>query len=316
MEIVCADGASEDWPTLEPLIGRLRARGHGFRWFDSIPPDRASWQERLAGADGLLLIARIPPGILPACPALKIVSVAGTDLARLIPLAEAREGGIAVCNVPGYGTDAVAEHAVALIFAAARNVARGDRELRRGEWCPRSGIELRGKTLGVVGLGRIGARTAEIGAALGMRVLSWSRNPESERARSAPGESVALEALFANADFVSLHIPHTAETEGMVDAELLGSMRPGAVLVNTARAELVDQEALLEALDDGPLGAAAIDVFEQEPPGPAEPLLARENVVATPHVGFYTPEAIERLFSVAIENLLAFEDGRGQNRIV
>ena len=260
----------------------------------------------------------LPVAVMRRAPRLEVVSYLGTGAANFVDLAEAVRLGITVCNTPGYGDNAVAEHALALLLALARRVPRLDRGLRQagrqaGWGQSEPGFELRGRTLGLVGLGGIGARMAELARGLGMEVTAWTRNPSPERAQRHGVTFLALEELLETSDVISLHLLLTPETEGLLGPEELDRMKPDAVLVNTARAELVDQAALVERLRDGRIAAAGLDVFWNEPLSADHPLLELDNVVLTPHVAFNTPEAIAAMMDIAIDNLARYFEGNPIN---
>jgi D-3-phosphoglycerate dehydrogenase len=205
--------------------------------------------------------------------------------------------GVTVHTIKGYGDRAVAEHTIALMFACARDLAKMDREVRAGIWRPAEGLQLQGKTLGVVGLGGIGGEVAQIGADLGMAVIGWNRTP-----RTVSGVTlVELDALLACADVISLHLALNDETRGILDAARLARMKPGAILINTARAALVDEAALIEALGSGRLRHAGLDVFHAEPLAPDHSLARLPNVTLTAHAAFRTLEASETLIRRAID---------------
>jgi lactate dehydrogenase-like 2-hydroxyacid dehydrogenase len=233
-----------------------------------------------------------------------------------VDLAAARAHGVAVTNTPGVLTEDTADVALALMLMAARRLGEGERELRAGQWAgwrPTHllGRSLHGKTLGVVGFGRIGQATARRARhGLGMRVLYHNPSPRDEAARELGAERCAtLEALLAASDVVSLHCPATPATRHLIDAAALARMRPGAILVNTARGDVVDEGALAAALAEGRLAAAGLDVYEGEPRvHPA--LLALENVVLLPHLGSATEETRRAMGERALANLEAFFDGR------
>ena len=242
---------------------------------------------------------------LAALPDLRHIVFLGTGASSYVDLAAAASRGIAVHVVPGYGNRAVAEHALALILACARRVAAMDRAVRAGEFPSLGGVELAGATLGVVGTGPIGATLARLGAAIGMDVIAWNR---SGVAADLPARAVALDELFGRADVVSLHVALTPETRGMVDARRLALMKPGSILVNTARGSLVDEVALAAALDAGRPEAAGIDVFADEPPAADHPLRRHPAVTVTGHAAFRTPAATRRLVEGAfaiVNRLLA-----------
>lgn len=245
---------------------------------------------------------RMPAELLNALsPDLRRIVFLGAGAANYIDLETAEALGIVVRVVRGYGDRSVAEHAFALLLAAARDVAAMDRALRNGDWLQAKGMELRGKTLGLVGYGGVGAAMAEMAHGFGLRVLVWNRRPVDLPDWAA--RAVDLAALFGAADAVSLHLAYTPETRNLIGAELFGALRPGAILVNTARAEVVDRDALVAALRDGPLAHAAIDVFEPEPPAPDDPLLALANVTLTAHAAWKTPDASRRLLQLGVEQL-------------
>jgi D-3-phosphoglycerate dehydrogenase len=205
--------------------------------------------------------------------------------------------GITVHTIKGYGDIAVAEHAIALMWAAARGLARMDGGMRRGEWIRTEGMQLTGKTLGVVGFGGIAGEVARIAGGSGMRVLAWNRTP-----RTADGVTfVPLEKLLAESHVVSLHLLLTDETRGFLDAGRLAMMRPGAILVNTARGAIVDTAALIAALRSGALRHAALDVFDEEPLPVGDILTTLENVTLSAHSAFRTPEASQTLIRRALD---------------
>ena len=295
-----------------PRLARLEALGR-FTIHHGRPRDEAEYCARIHGAAGLLLGWDLPADVMAAAtPPLEIVAFSGTGAASFVDLAQAERLGVTVCNTPGYADNAVAEHALALLLAVARRVPRLDRAMREGQWDQsRSGFELRGKTLGVVGYGGIGARMAELGRALGMTVMAWTRRPENH-----PGvEFTGLDDLLAHSDVVSLHAAATPETRPLMDDARLDLMKPAAVLINTARADLVDQEAMITRLGDGRLAAAGLDVFDAEPLPEGHPLLALDNVVCSPHMGYSTPQAIAAILDLAIDALAGYFAGSPVNRV-
>jgi phosphoglycerate dehydrogenase-like enzyme len=311
VRFVCADG-EEQYRRL--LLG-TDLGGNELGWMDGRPGDQGEWSKRLRGADGLLLLWGLPSGVLTTSPHVRVVSFAGTGAGSYVDLDEAGRLGVTVCNVPRYGANAVAEHAVALAFAVARQIPVGDRLVRSGAWGPGhyDALELRGGRLGVVGVGPIGTRVIELGRALGMSPAAWTRSPTSERARGLGVDFVPLDKLFGTSDLVSLHVAHTPGTERLVDRRLLSLLQPHAVLVNTARGQLVDNVALVELLEAGSFRGAGIDVFEHEPLPLGDPLLSCERVVLTPHIGFNTPQSSAELLRIAVENLVVFAAGTPQN---
>ena len=239
--------------------------------------------------------------ILAACRALKVIVFMGTGASSYMDVAAAERLGIEVRTIKGYGDRTVAEHALALMFDCGRQTARMDRALRAGTWHTLDGVEFAGKTLGVVGTGGVGREMVRLGAGIGMEVIAWNRSgvPADLPCTATDG----LDAVFAEAHVVSLHLGLNDETEGMIDARRLALMRPGAMLVNTARGAVVDEAALAEALRGGRLRAAGLDVFADEPIGADHPLVALENATLTPHAAFMTAEASYRLLRMALEQM-------------
>jgi len=244
--------------------------------------------------------------LLAACPGLKAIVFLGTGAASFIDLQAAERLGIRVRAYGGYGDQSVAEHAIALMFAAARGIARMDREMREGRWETLNGIELAGRTLGVIGTGGIGKAMARLGAGLGMKVVAWNRSGVPE---GLPCRAVELDELLSNADVVSLHLVLNEQTRGFLDRRRIGLIKPGAIFINTARGAIVDETALIEALQAGRIAHAGLDVFGTEPLPASHPLTRLENVTLSAHAAFATLEASERLLRMALE-LLAEERGR------
>lgn len=276
---------------------------------------RAELLTRLAGAHVVLNVrsyTTFDAATLAELPDLALIAVFGTGTDN-IDLEAAARLGIAVCNAPGANARSVAEHAVALALAVARSICRHDRDLRAGRWVHYEGPELEGKTFGVIGLGTIGQHTARIAAAFGMDVIAWSPRHDEERARSCGAELVAFDDLLRRADIVSLHLAASERTRGIIGARELALMRPGAILVNTARGALIDEAALLAALQEGRIFGAGLDVFMEEPLPAGHPFTMLENVVLTPHAGWVTREARERLLRLPVENIAAYLAGRPRN---
>lgn len=252
----------------------------------------------------------LPAARLRACPALRHVVFLGTGARSYMDPEALAAQGVTVHTIKGYGDVAVAEHTVALMWAAARGLARMDREMRAGRWTRCEGMQLAGKTLGLIGFGGIASEVARIAGGIGMRVMAWNRTP-----RAAPGVVFAdLDMVLAEADVVSLHLLLTDATRGMLDAARLARLRPGAILLNTARGALVDEAAMLAALRGGRIGHAALDVFDTEPLPAGHPLTALENVTLSAHSAFRTPEASDTLIRRALDiarGLVAAPGGGG-----
>lgn len=240
----------------------------------------------------------MPTEAMRACTDLRHVVFLGTGARSYMNIEELAALGITVHIIKGYGDTAVAEHAIALMWAAARGLAAMDRAMRAGQWLRTEGMQLTGKTLGLIGYGGIGAEVARIAAGSGMRVLAWNRTP-----REAPAgvSFVDLETLLAESHIVSMHLLLNDETRGFLSAERLAKLRPGAMLVNTARGALVNEAAMIAALKSGRLAHAALDVFDIEPLPAGHELTRIENVTLSAHSAFRTPEASETLLRRALD---------------
>jgi glyoxylate reductase len=284
-------------------------------WMGPGPLPAATLRMELAGCQGLicLLSDRIDRALLDAAPGLEFVSSMSVGVDH-IDVNALSERGIPVGNTPGVLVETTADTAFALLLAAARRIAEADRCVRNGDWTTANawapefftGKDVSGATLGIVGLGEIGQAVARRAAGFGMQVLAWNRAP-----RQLPGiEMVALEELLARSDFVSVHVALAAGTRNLLDAGKIALMKPGAVLVNTARGGIVDEQALAAALAGGRLSAAGIDVFEREPVAADNPLLHLPNVVVTPHIGSATTATRARMADMAAANAIAALQGQ------
>jgi D-3-phosphoglycerate dehydrogenase len=233
--------------------------------------------------------------LVARCKQLKHIVFLGTGAASYMNVAELKDLGVAVHTIKGYGDTAVAEHTIALMFACARDIARMDREVRGGIWTPQEGMQLFGKTLGVVGLGGIGREVARIAKGIGMEVIAYNRTPQAGIAQ------VDIDTLLGRADVVSLHLTLGDETRGFLSAGRIARMKPGALLINTARGALVDEASMLAALASGHIGHAGLDVFHAEPLKANHRLAAMPNVTLTAHAAFRTLEASMTLLRRAID---------------
>jgi len=247
---------------------------------------------------------------------LKLIAVTATGY-NMVDIVAARAAGVVVCNVPGYGTDSVAQHAIALLLECTNQVGLHARSVRDGDWVRSADfsyartpiIELRGKTLGIVGMGRIGQQTARIGVALGMELLYYNRSPRPEW----KGRAGSLEDLFEKSDFISLHCPLTADNEAFINKALLSRMKPNAWLINTSRGALIDEADLAGALRSGVLAGAALDVLVEEPPRADHPLLGLANCIITPHNAWISVAARRRIMQTTYENVVRSLAGNPQN---
>jgi D-3-phosphoglycerate dehydrogenase len=234
---------------------------------------------------------------LKRCTGLKHIVFLGTGAASFVDLAAAAKVGIKVSTISGYGDTTVAEHAMALVFAAARHIGTMHALMQGGGWRPMQGLELRGKTLGGGGLGGVGREMARIASGIGLKVVAWNRSPRSD----AKVPMVDIDELLKQSDIVSLHLGLNDQTKGFLDRAKLQRAKKGVIVVNTARAGVVDEPALIDLLKSGHVGHYATDVFTKEPVDPNEPLLKLANVTLTSHAGYNTPEAAMTMYRRAID---------------
>jgi D-3-phosphoglycerate dehydrogenase len=281
------------------------------------PESDRQFIERIGDAGALMLGWGLPVDVMRAAPNLELIAFVGIGAGNFVDLDAAVDRGITVCNTPGYADNTVAEHALAMMLALARHVGRLDRDLRAGRWNQSvAALELRGKKLGVVGFGGIGARFTELARGIGMIVRAWTRSPSPERARQHGIEFVELDTILRDSDVISLHTALTSETRSLLDSTSLGLTKPGVIIVNTARGEIIEENALLDLLRSGHVAGAALDVFHEEPLPSDHPLLALDNVLLTPHVAYNTPEASYALLDISIENIVNYCRGNPVNVVV
>jgi D-3-phosphoglycerate dehydrogenase len=240
----------------------------------------------------------LPTAIAKKCNGLKHVVFLGTGARSYMNPEELAELGITVHLIKGYGDTAVAESTIALMWAAARGIAEMDREMRAGNWLREDGMQLTGKTLGLIGFGGIAAEVARIALGGGMRVIAWNRTPK----KSSKVEFVELDELLTESDVISLHLLLNDETRGFVSRACIEAMKPGVILINTARGALVDEEAMIEALSAGQIRHAGLDVFNIEPLPADHPLTKLRNVTLSAHSAFRTPEASENLIEASLQH--------------
>ncbi len=275
--------------------------------YDSLPSSPEALIERIRHAEIVICIrssTRFTAEVLRQCPSLRLISLwgAGTDN---VDLAEAARRGITVTNTPGVAAPSIAEHCLALMLAVARRIPALDAEVRRGGWPRGEAVQLRGKVLGVIGLGAIGRRVAALGQAIGMKVLTWTRNPKPELGF----DHVPLERLYSESDVISLHLRLSQETHRMISRPQFALMKPTAIFINTARGPIVDEPALIDALQSGRIAGAGLDVFDTEPLPAGHPLVRLPNVVLTPHSAGITAEALEAGLRMALDNVRNFLAG-------
>ena len=298
-----------------PDLARLQSYGdvvtHTTRF-----ADRDEFFSRIGEADVVINVraySRFDDEALSKAPKLKLISIQGVGTDN-VDLEAARARGVVVTNTPGVNSVSVAEMAIGLIFAVVRAIPLSDRRMREGIWQHPPAFELQGKTLGLLGLGAIGSYTAKLAAGLGMKAIAWSWNNDPERAARLGIELVERDDLFRRADVVSVHLRNTPEARGSVGKHELYLMKPSAILINTARAAILDQDAVVEALQAGKIAGAGFDVYLTEPLPPEEnPFKDLDNVVLQPHAGGVTAESSERSNRAPVDNVIAFLEGRPVN---
>lgn len=304
MKIVAVEPIGISAERAQEIRQNLADKGHEFVWYADRKEDVATLVERMKDAE-VVMISNIPlrEEVLSQCPKLQFLNVAFTGLDH-IDLGYCETHNILVKNASGYATEAVAELAVGLMIDVLRKITFLDGSIRqggvRGAFL---GRELRGKTVGIVGTGAIGIRTIELLKAFGCRVLAWSRTHKPEVLNLGVAY-VTLEGLMRDSDIISLHVPLNDETKHLINKEMLALCKPSAILINTARGNVVDMDALAECLRDGKIAGAGIDVYEKEPPLPSDhPLLSAPNCVCVPHVGYATREAFDDRIDIVLGNL-------------
>lgn len=288
--------------------------GNEFVYYDAKTTDKAELARRAKDSDVVMIANNpFPDEAVEAAEKLKLLAVAFTGIDH-VGLAACKRKGVTVCNCAGYSNETVAELAVGLAIGVLRRVKDADAAARNGGTAAGlTGGEICGRTAGIVGTGRIGVRTAQLFGAFGAKLLGWARH-ESEEAKAAGIRFVPLDELLRRSDIVSLHLPLTAETRKSFGKEQFARMKPGAVFINCARGAIVDNAALADALNEGRLVGAGIDVFDREPPIPADyPLLHAKNCILTPHVAFASEESMLRRAKIEFDNVTAFLSGKPQN---
>jgi phosphoglycerate dehydrogenase-like enzyme len=272
--------------------------------------EREALVERLAPFDAILAMRErtpFPRGLIERLPNLKLLITTG-ERNRGIDAAACAERGVVFCGTPSFGAPTV-DLTWGLILGLARRIPEEQASLRAGAWQQGLGMGLEGRTLGLLGLGKLGSRVAKVGQAFGMKVIAWSQNLTAEAAAAVGVERVEKQELFARADVLSIHLILSERSRGLVGAAELAAMKPTAFLVNTSRGPIVDQAALIAALEEGRLAGAGIDVYDTEPLPPGHPLLAAPRTLLTPHLGYVTEENYRAYFAGAVEAIEAYEAG-------
>lgn len=275
--------------------------------------------ERIGDSE-IVLVNKVPitETVLSACPNIKLICVQATGY-NIVDVDACARRGIPVTNVPSYGTAAVAQFTLALMLEMCHRIGLHNHSVHQGDWSKAETfcywltpqMELAGKTLGVIGFGRIGQAVGQLAKAFGMKVIAYNRSQCEEGRKIA--EYVDLDTIFTQSDIVSLHCPQTAETEKLINSATIAKMKNGAMLVNTARGGLVDEEALVEALESGKLRCAAVDVVSREPMSLDNPLLKTRKCIITPHIAWAPVESRQRLLDTVVENIRCYLAGKPQN---
>lgn len=289
---------------LEPL-----QRFGGLTVYTTVPKNNRELLERVHDATVVCFgLSHFTKEVLSACPDLKLLCFLGTGVWDYVDLEAANKLRIAVMNVADYGINAVAEHVLALMLAVNRHICEAHQRVLWGIWDQSglAGVELAGSTLGIVGLGRIGRRVAEIGLQLGMRVCGYDNVPPQQWPGFQQIEFMSLRNVVRTADYLTIHLPGLPETQNVVNADVLKLLKKDAVVINTSRGEVLDNEFLAHLLRTGRIRGAGLDVFPTEPPGNDNPYLGLTNVVLTPHIGFATRNAIQRLLQTAVQQIADF----------
>lgn len=296
----------------------LNELGHVIVYKDC-PNDTAEIVKRAKDADIILLCyTKITKEAMEKLPKLRYIGVLSTGFDS-IDLDAARENGIVVTNVPAYGTDAVAQFGLALLLELTTRVGHHDGEVRKGRWRQEGFwyfgdyplIELFGKTIGIMGLGKIGLAAAKIYKAMGMKVLAYNRS-ENEEAKDFV-EYVSKDEIFEKSDIIDLHLPLNDQTKDIINEDSISKMKDGVIIINTARGGLIDEDALMAGIDSGKIYGAALDVNKTEPINDDNPMLAYDNIIITPHMAWGPVETRQRLLEIVIDNIKAFEAGRAKN---
>ncbi len=316
MKISLLEPIGIDKALMDELSAPLIEKGHEFIFYDNKTTDTEELYNRAKDSD-IVMIANnpLPDSVIERCEKIKMLDVAFTGIDHVGQKA-CKEKGVVICNAAGYSNETVSELAVGMAINLLRKINAGDKAVREGKTLASAGLmgtELGAKTVGIIGTGRIGIMTAKLFKAFGCRVLGYSRT-KKEEAVQAGIEYTELDELLKISDIVSLHVPSTAETKGFLSRERISLMKQTAILINCARGAVVDNEALAEALNSDKIAGAAIDVFDMEPPIPADyPLINAKNTLLTPHVAFASKESMIRRAHIVFDNLYAYLDGKPVN---
>ncbi len=293
-----------DWSRLGPDVEIVSFNRH---------LSEAEAAEELAAFDVLCIMRErmaLPRSMIEALPRLKLIAVTGSHT-QVIDVAAAQARGVPVTLTAPRASNSAAELTWAMVLALARKITLEDRNMREGRWQTSVGFRLEGRTLGLMGLGTLGARVARYGQAFDMKVIAWSANLDPQRARDLGVEPVTKDELLRRSDVVSIHLKLGPRSRGLIGAPELAAMKRSAVLVNTSRSAIIDQEALAQALRDGVIAGAALDVFEPEPLPANHTVRSLPNTVLTPHIGFVTEESYREFFAGVVDSIVAWRQSHG-----
>ncbi len=293
-----------DWSRLGPDVEIVSFNRH---------LSEAEAAEELAAFDVLCIMRErmaLPRSMIEALPRLKLIAVTGSHT-QVIDVAAAHARGVPVTLTAPRASNSAAELTWAMVLALARKITLEDRNMREGRWQTSVGFRLEGRTLGLMGLGTLGARVARYGQAFDMKVIAWSANLDPQRARDLGVEPVTKDELLRRSDVVSIHLKLGPRSRGLIGAPELAAMKRSAVLVNTSRSAIIDQDALAQALRDGVIAGAALDVFEPEPLPANHPVRSLPNTVLTPHIGFVTEESYREFFAGVVDSIVAWRQSHG-----
>ncbi|MBI4909188.1 MAG: phosphoglycerate dehydrogenase [Acidobacteria bacterium] len=305
----------DDYPAVMALSRAYQQRPDrgSIAYHDTLPGSTAALIERIRDFDTVVNVrssTRFTEEVFMACPEMKLLSIWGTGTDN-VDLAAAARHGVAVTNTPGVSAPSIAEHSLMLMLAVARRIVPVHQSVVAGQWTRGNAIQLHGKTMGIIGLGAIGRQFAKLAQGIGMKVIAWTMHPNPALGFTF----VPLDELLRKSDVVSLHLRLSSETASFLDAERLAMMKPGSILINTARGPIVNEAALIEALRSHHLAGAGLDVFDQEPLPAGHPLTQLDNVVLTPHCAGITPEVLEAGLALALTNIDSFWNGSPRNTV-
>ncbi|GED62853.1 2-hydroxyacid dehydrogenase [Lysinibacillus fusiformis] len=302
---------------IEKLAEPIKQAGHEFVYYNEKTTDRAELARRSEGADVIMIANNpYPTEVIDQNANLKLINVAFTGVDH-VGIGQARNQDVMICNAAGYANQAVAELTIGLVLDVYRHITQGNKDIHADNFPGAfQGSEIKGKTVGLIGTGKIGMMTARLFKAFGAKIVASDQSRRNPDAEVLGIEYMELDELLAQSDIVSLHIPLLSSTKGLISKEKLELMKESAILINCARGPIVDNDALADALNEGRIAGAGIDVFDMEPPIPGDyKLLQAKNAILTPHVGFLTNEAMELRAKIAFDNTMAFLEGKPQNII-